>query len=314
MLRETLCETVAGALTPDVMAEILVRLADAYAAHDMNESRVDVLLSPEDRDAVGAIVMEKYRELVRQGLTLRPDERVEDGFKVSFVDYNLYHDFTRGGARRGAGAGAQASPVRHRPACRRGAGLTWSTCTWSRACRRWSSRPHPASPPPSCCPLPRASCGRTTGRTSARCSRTGRTTSARRSCGRTSTPRRSCATRVARLRAARAGAAYDAGAHPFAGYDARCASAAERAMELEDPRERELALDRLRWTLLDELAVAPPFGFQAVLAYGLKLRLAEKWAAMDEAEGLRVAAAVADAALAGSLSTAERSAPAASWA
>lgn len=94
VLRETLCETVADALTPDIMAQILVRLADAYAAHDMNESRVDVLLSPEDRDAVGAIVMEKYRELVRQGLTLRPDEREDHGFKVSFVDYNLYHDFS----------------------------------------------------------------------------------------------------------------------------------------------------------------------------------------------------------------------------
>ncbi len=108
---------------------------------------------------------------------------------------------------------------------------------------------------------------------------------------------------VARLRAARAGASYEAGAHPFAGYDARCVSAAERAMELEDPRERELVLDRLRWTLLDELA-APPFGFQAVLAYGLKLRLAEKWAAMDEAEGLRVAAAVVDGAFAGAQSDA----------
>lgn len=106
---------------------------------------------------------------------------------------------------------------------------------------------------------------------------------------------------VARLRAARAGTAYDAGAHPFTGYDARCVSAAELAIELEDPRARELALDRLRWTLLDELGVSPPFGFQAVLAYGLKLRLAEKWAAMDEAEGLQVAAGVVDAALAGSL-------------
>jgi V/A-type H+-transporting ATPase subunit E len=94
LLRETLCETVADALTPEVMCEILVRLADAYAEHDMNESRVDVLLSPEDRDAVGALVMEKYRDLVRQGLTLRPDQRVDGGFKVSFVDYHLYHDFT----------------------------------------------------------------------------------------------------------------------------------------------------------------------------------------------------------------------------
>jgi V/A-type H+-transporting ATPase subunit E len=60
----------------------------------MNESRVDVLLSPQDRDTVGAIVLEKYRDLVSQGLTLRPDERVDAGFKVSFVDYHLYHDFT----------------------------------------------------------------------------------------------------------------------------------------------------------------------------------------------------------------------------
>ena len=119
---------------------------------------------------------------------------------------------------------------------------------------------------------------------------------------------------VARLRAARAGAAYDAGAHPAAGYDARCAGVAERAMELDDPRERELALDRLRWTLLDELAVSSPFGLQAVLAYGIKLRLAEKWAAMDEAEGLRVAAGIAEAALAGSvlLMQTARPAPAAS--
>jgi V/A-type H+/Na+-transporting ATPase subunit E len=94
VLRETLCESVADALTPGVMADILNRLADAYAAHDMNESRVDVLLSREDRDAVGAIVMEKYRDLVGQGLVLRPDERVDAGFKVSFVEDNLYHDFT----------------------------------------------------------------------------------------------------------------------------------------------------------------------------------------------------------------------------
>ena len=94
VLRETLCGAVADALSPDLMADMLLRLADAYAEHDMNESRVDVLLSREDRDAVGAIIMEKYRELAKQGLSLRLDERVDSGFKVSFVDYNLYHDFT----------------------------------------------------------------------------------------------------------------------------------------------------------------------------------------------------------------------------
>jgi V/A-type H+-transporting ATPase subunit E len=94
ILRETLRDTVATALTPDVVADMLVRLAESYAAHDMNESRVDVLLAPEDREAVAALVMQKYRDLVGQGLTLRADERLDKGFKVSFVDDNLYHDFS----------------------------------------------------------------------------------------------------------------------------------------------------------------------------------------------------------------------------
>jgi len=68
ILRETLRDTVATALTPDVVADMLVRLAESYAAHDMNESRVDVLLAPEDREAVAALVMQKYRDLVGQGL------------------------------------------------------------------------------------------------------------------------------------------------------------------------------------------------------------------------------------------------------
>ena len=73
-------------------------------------------------------------------------------------------------------------------------------------------------------------------------------------------------------------------------------------MDVEDPLERELALDRHRWALLDEMAAAPPFGVQAVFAYALKLRIVEKWAALsDEAEGLRVAAGISEAVLAGSL-------------
>ena len=94
ILRETLSDTVAAALTPNVVADMLVRLADAYAAHDMNESRVNVLLSPEDREGLAALVMDKYRDLASQGLTLRADERLDKGFKVSFAEDNLYHDFS----------------------------------------------------------------------------------------------------------------------------------------------------------------------------------------------------------------------------
>jgi V/A-type H+-transporting ATPase subunit E len=93
-LRESLRDTVRTALTPELVGEMLVRLTEAYAAHDMNEGRIDVLLSPEDREALAALVLEKYRDLVRQGLILRADERTDRGFKVSFTDDNLYHDFS----------------------------------------------------------------------------------------------------------------------------------------------------------------------------------------------------------------------------
>jgi len=94
ILRQSLRGDVADALTPETVAEMLVRLADAYAAHDMNESRVDVLLGPEDRDRLAALVLGQYRDLVGQGLTLRADEKVDKGFRVSFADDNVYHDFT----------------------------------------------------------------------------------------------------------------------------------------------------------------------------------------------------------------------------
>jgi len=106
---------------------------------------------------------------------------------------------------------------------------------------------------------------------------------------------------LARRRADRAGAAYDPAGHPHRGFDPRCVDVAARAMELEDPLERELTLDRFRWLLLDELALAAPFGVQAVFAYAFKSRLAEKWAATDEAEGLRIAADLTASGLAGAL-------------
>ena len=104
---------------------------------------------------------------------------------------------------------------------------------------------------------------------------------------------------LASLRAGRAGAAYDRGAHRHGDYDARCDAVAAQAMELADPLARELLLDRFRWGLLDELAGPAPYGVQAALGYGVKLRLTEKWAALDAAEGLSIADRLADDALVG---------------
>ena len=52
-----------------------------------------------------------------------------------------------------------------------------------------------------------------------------------------------------------------------------------------NPLEREAELDRARWALADELALAAPFGFAGVFAFAIKLRIAERWAGLDNAAG-----------------------------
>ncbi|MFA4966459.1 MAG: hypothetical protein WC709_12620 [Thermoleophilia bacterium] len=102
-----------------------------------------------------------------------------------------------------------------------------------------------------------------------------------------------------RLRTQRAGVPIAGRPREHEGYDARVAAVAARAMAAEGPLERELALDGHRWTLLDEIAALPAFGAQAVFAYGFKLRLAEKWAAMSDAGGRLVATQIVEGNLAG---------------
>jgi hypothetical protein len=99
---------------------------------------------------------------------------------------------------------------------------------------------------------------------------------------------------LAKLRARRAGAesAGSAASRPLP--DTGAANAAAGALALDDPLDRELFLDRYRWELLDAAAAIPGFGVQAVFAYALKLRLAEKWSAMNDEAGMAVVRSISD--------------------
>jgi len=90
---------------------------------------------------------------------------------------------------------------------------------------------------------------------------------------------------VVRHRATRA--RQDAAPHlrPQKGVDLFVEKRVSDAFARPSPAERELALDRLRWTVLDELAGFDPFTGPAILSYALKLKLAGRWAAMDPEKG-----------------------------
>ena len=51
------------------------------------------------------------------------------------------------------------------------------------------------------------------------------------------------------------------------------------------PLERERVLDEYRWHLLNELAFQDAFGLATVLAFGLKLQIADRWADLGTDRG-----------------------------
>jgi hypothetical protein len=71
------------------------------------------------------------------------------------------------------------------------------------------------------------------------------------------------------------------------GMDVFLQRAVADALAREAALEREFALDKLRWVLADDLTGFNSFAIEAVLAYAVKLRLAERWAALNDAQGRR---------------------------
>jgi uncharacterized protein DUF2764 len=84
---------------------------------------------------------------------------------------------------------------------------------------------------------------------------------------------------LAKLRAARARRPFDLRT------DALLDRYAAEAFAHGNPAEREIAIDRVRWRILDELTFGEPFGLSSVIAWGLKLRMCERFAALDERAG-----------------------------
>jgi hypothetical protein len=97
---------------------------------------------------------------------------------------------------------------------------------------------------------------------------------------------------VARARAARLRVDAAPALREQQGVDLGAEKAVAEAFAKRSPAERELALDRFRWQRIEELAGYNAFSGRALLAYGLKLRLAERWAGMKEEAGRRKAEAV----------------------
>ena len=93
---------------------------------------------------------------------------------------------------------------------------------------------------------------------------------------------------IVRLRAAKVRVDAEPFLRPCRELDLYTEKAVAEAMSRPQPLERELGLDQLRWSLLDDLARFDPFGLPAVIAYALKLKLVERWSALTVEKGRAV--------------------------
>ncbi len=85
-----------ASLTPDVIGQMLVKLAEGYAAKSGQETRVEVLLRAEDRDSVIAHLKKAYGDALVKGIQFTADDSISGGFRISLGEERVYHDFTTG--------------------------------------------------------------------------------------------------------------------------------------------------------------------------------------------------------------------------
>lgn len=69
------------------------------------------------------------------------------------------------------------------------------------------------------------------------------------------------------------------------GFRVAAETAVNEAFARAHPLDRELALDRFRWNLADEWSLGEPFSLEAVLAYGMRLAINERWRGLTPERG-----------------------------
>ncbi len=87
---------------------------------------------------------------------------------------------------------------------------------------------------------------------------------------------------VARHRAQKLGMDFKEYLQPHDGFSGEIEQLVTDAFTRTDPLELEEEIDRARWQLADSMAYGKdPFCFEKVLAYGIQLKIVERWNRMD---------------------------------
>jgi hypothetical protein len=97
---------------------------------------------------------------------------------------------------------------------------------------------------------------------------------------------------VAKHRGQKLGIDFKEYLQPHDGFSGTIEALVTDAFTSNDPVELEEELDRSRWKLAEELVGQDPFEFGKVLAYGIQLKIVERWNRMDVSVGKETIEAV----------------------
>ncbi|MBW6455257.1 MAG: hypothetical protein K0A98_05180 [Trueperaceae bacterium] len=90
LVRESLLEE----LKPELLAEMLTKMSEAYVARGGRERRMNVLLNEADLEALVSLYAKRYRDRLVDGVELQLDNDIVKGFRVVMVGDHVEHDFT----------------------------------------------------------------------------------------------------------------------------------------------------------------------------------------------------------------------------
>ena len=82
------------ALTPDLMAQMLLKLAEAYAK-DGGAGGIVAMRGEADAAAVRAAFAKEYQNKLAAGIQIESDKEIFKGFRVGAKGGQVFHDFTK---------------------------------------------------------------------------------------------------------------------------------------------------------------------------------------------------------------------------
>lgn len=95
ILSDIVDEAVDQTLRREVLEQILVQMIQAYFERGGAESRLEVLVSPQDQKEIKKFFAARYHEKLAGGLEIHADNNIFKGFCVRVQGGKVYHDFTR---------------------------------------------------------------------------------------------------------------------------------------------------------------------------------------------------------------------------